>query len=151
MVEAYRDVGGAVVAAMEVPGPEIVKYGVLDVSEDSGALVRMRGMVEKPSEADAPSNLAVIGRYILPPRVMDNLGAMKKGAGGEIQLTDAIADEIRAGRPVHGFRFAGRRFDCGSKAGYLQATVAYALARHDLRDEFLDFLLSTTQVAKAAE
>ena len=151
MVEAYNEVQGAVVAAMEVPSDEISKYGVLDVASDSGALVRMRGMVEKPKAAEAPSNLAVIGRYILPSSVMDNLGEMKRGAGGEIQLTDAIADEIRAGRPVHGFRFAGRRFDCGSKAGYLQATVAYGLARPDLRNEFLDFLLGAVQIAKAAE
>ena len=151
MVEAYNEVQGAVVAAMEVPADEISKYGVLDIAEDSGALVRMRGMVEKPKAAEAPSNLAVIGRYILPPSVMDNLSEMKRGAGGEVQLTDAIADEIRAGRPVHGFRFAGRRFDCGSKAGYLQATVAYGLARPELRDEFLDFLLGAVQVAKAAE
>lgn len=148
MVEAYQEVRGAVVAAMEVPMPEVSKYGVLDIANDSGALVRMRGMVEKPPISEAPSNLAVIGRYILPSSVMDNLSAMKKGAGGEIQLTDAIADEIRAGRPVHGFRFVGRRFDCGSKAGYLQATVAYALARQDLRDEFTDFLLATTQSLK---
>ena len=151
MVEAYAEVRGAVVAAMEVPHAEISKYGVLDVAEDRGALVRMRGMVEKPQADDAPSNLAVIGRYILPPSVMDNLGEMKRGAGGEVQLTDAIADEIRAGRPVHGFRFAGRRFDCGSKAGYLQATVTYALARPDLRKEFLDFLVSTVNLPHAAE
>jgi UTP--glucose-1-phosphate uridylyltransferase len=151
MVEVYAEVRGAVVAAMEVPHTEISKYGVLDVAEDRGALLRMRGMVEKPKAEEAPSNLAVIGRYILPPTVLDNLGAMKKGAGGEIQLTDAIADEIRSGRPVHGFRFAGRRFDCGSKAGYLQATVAYALARPDLRDEFLDFMMATVGMARAAE
>lgn len=149
MVDAYHEVRGAVVAAMEVPTPEVSKYGVLDIAQDDGALVRMRGMVEKPAVKDAPSNLAVIGRYILPPSVMDNLGEMKRGAGGEIQLTDAIADEIRSGRPVHGFRFAGRRFDCGSKAGYLQATVAYALARPDLRDEFTEFLLSAVQTLKS--
>ena len=151
MVEAYAEVRGAVVAAMEVPHGEISKYGVLDVAHDGGAIVRMRGMVEKPKAEEAPSNLAVIGRYILPPSVMDNLSEMKRGAGGEVQLTDAIADEIRAGRPVHGFRFAGRRFDCGSKAGYLQATVAYALARPDLRREFLDFLISTVEMPHAAE
>jgi UTP--glucose-1-phosphate uridylyltransferase len=151
MVEAHAKVGGAVVAAMEVPDESIDKYGVLDVANQEGSLVRMRGMVEKPKPDEAPSNLAVIGRYILPPSVLDNLGAMKRGAGGEIQLTDAIADEISAGRPVHGFRFAGRRYDCGSKAGYLQATVAYALMRPDLRDEFLDFLTGTVTLGKAAE
>jgi UTP--glucose-1-phosphate uridylyltransferase len=151
MVEAHAEVSGAVVAAMEVPDSDIGKYGVLDVSHQDGSLVRMRGMVEKPKAAEAPSNLAVIGRYILPPSVLDNLGAMKRGTGGEIQLTDAIADEISAGRAVHGFRFTGRRYDCGSKAGYLQATVAYALMRPDLRDEFLEFLIGTVTLGKAAE
>jgi UTP--glucose-1-phosphate uridylyltransferase len=151
MVEAYTQTGGAIVAAMEVPDSDISKYGVLDIAEEDGPLVRMKGMVEKPSAADAPSNLAVIGRYILPPSVLENLGAMKRGAGGEVQLTDAIADEMAAGRPVYGYRFAGRRFDCGSKAGYLQATVAYALARPELRDEFLDFITSTVAMDRAAE
>lgn len=151
MVEAHAETGGAIVAAMEVPRGEVSKYGVLDVAEDHGALVRMRGMVEKPEPEAAPSNLAVIGRYILPPSVLETLGQMKRGAGGEIQLTDAIAEEIVAGRPVHGFRFAGRRFDCGSKAGYLQATVAYGLARPDLRDEFLTYLTGTVAMADAAE
>jgi UTP--glucose-1-phosphate uridylyltransferase len=151
MVEAHAEVGGCIVAAMEIPENDISKYGVLDIAEQKGPLVRMRGMVEKPPAAEAPSNLAVIGRYILPPSVMTNLGAMKRGTGGEVQLTDAIADEIDAGRPVHGYRFAGKRYDCGSKAGYLQATVAYALARPDLRDEFLDFLTHTVSLGRAAE
>ena len=97
-------------------------------------------MVEKPKAEEAPSNLAVIGRYILTPDVMDNLNRMKSGAGGEIQLTDAIADEIAAGRDVYGYRFRGQRFDCGSKAGFLQATVAFGLSRDDLRDEFAGYL-----------
>jgi UTP--glucose-1-phosphate uridylyltransferase len=151
MVEAYEDVGGAVVAAMEVPQEKTKAYGVLDVAEDRGSLLRMAGMVEKPQPQDAPSNLAVIGRYILPPTVMDFLSQMKKGAGGEIQLTDAIANEIVEGRPAHGFRFRGRRFDCGSKAGYLQATVAFAMARPDLRDDFGAFLHSYMALPRAAE
>ncbi|MEM7523182.1 MAG: sugar phosphate nucleotidyltransferase, partial [Pseudomonadota bacterium] len=114
-------------------------------------LVEMKGMIEKPKLEDAPSNLAVIGRYILSPRVMKNLEAMKSGAGGEIQLTDAIADEIKVGRPVYGYRFEGRRYDCGSKAGYLQATVAFALARPDLGDEFADFIRSVSEERLAAE
>ena len=100
-------------------------------------------MVEKPPADKAPSNLAVIGRYILPPTVLDTLSHVGSGAGGEIQLTDAIAREIEEGRPVSGFRFDGRRFDCGSKAGYLQATVAFALEREDLRDELAAFLRET--------
>ena len=131
MVDAYKETGGAMVAAMEVPRPKTASYGVLDICDESGQLVRVKGMVEKPDPKDAPSNLAVIGRYILTPSVLDNLNRMKSGSGGEIQLTDAIADEITAGRPVHGLRFRGQRFDCGSKSGFLQATVSFALARDE--------------------
>jgi UTP--glucose-1-phosphate uridylyltransferase len=151
MVDAYAELGGAIVAAMEVPRAATKNYGVIDPADDRGAAVRMKGIVEKPKVEDAPSNLAVIGRYILPPSVMDTLGQMKRGAGGEVQLTDAIQAEILEGRPVNGFRFRGRRFDCGSKAGYLQATVAFALARPDLRDEFAAFLDATVNIARAAE
>jgi UTP--glucose-1-phosphate uridylyltransferase len=140
MVEAYADIGGNLVAAMEVPPEKASLYGVLDIAEDMGALISVRGMVEKPKPGTAPSNLAVIGRYILSPDVLVTLGQKKPGAGGEIQLTDAIAAEITAGRNVHGFRFQGQRYDCGSKAGFLQATVAFALARAELHDEFLDYL-----------
>ena len=150
MVEAYAQTGGNIVAAMEVPRDKISAYGVLDIDEDMGRLVRARGMVEKPDADDAPSNLAVIGRYILTPDVLRNLDAAEPGAGGEIQLTDAIAKEIgRSG--VYGHRFEGRRFDCGSKAGYLQATIAFALEREDLRDEFLSFIYREVNKDKAAE
>jgi UTP--glucose-1-phosphate uridylyltransferase len=108
-------------------------------------------MVEKPAPGTAPSNLAVIGRYILTPSVLDHLNRMKQGAGGEIQLTDAIAEEAAAGGPVHGLRFRGQRFDCGSKAGYLQATVAFALAREELRDELFDYIQTMVAVGKAAQ
>jgi UTP--glucose-1-phosphate uridylyltransferase len=151
MLEAYEEHGGAVVATMEVPPAATASYGVLEVEHDGGTMVRMRGMVEKPKPAEAPSNLAVIGRYILPARIMEHLNQMKRGAGGEVQLTDAIVDEVRAGGVAHGYRFRGRRFDCGSKAGYLQATVAFALARQDLRDEFASFLGATVEMARAAE
>lgn len=140
MVDAHAETGGSVVAALEVAPEQTSSYGMLDVSEDMGALVRMRGMVEKPAAKDAPSNLAVIGRYILSPQVMQHLDETEAGAGGEIQLTDAIAREITEGREVYGFRFKGQRFDCGTKAGFLQATVAFGLARPDLRDEFASFL-----------
>ncbi|MDT1064798.1 UTP--glucose-1-phosphate uridylyltransferase, partial [Paracoccus sp. CPCC 101403] len=131
MIEAYQETGGTMVATMEVPLEKTKSYGVLDVAEDMGAIVRARGMVEKPKD-NPPSNLAVIGRYILAPTVMENLNKLKQGAGGEIQLTDAIADEIAEGRDVFGLRFRGQRFDCGSKAGFLQATVAFGLARDEL-------------------
>lgn len=150
MVEAYEQTGGNVVAAMEVPKAMTSSYGVLDIQEDMGALVSVKGMVEKPPAEEAPSNLAVIGRYILTPNVLKNLDDHSKGAGGEIQLTDAIAKEIDQSG-VYGFRFEGQRYDCGSKAGYLQATVAFGLERDELRDEFLHFLNDIVALGKAAE
>ena len=140
MVEAYAETGGHMVAAMQVPKDKVSSYGVLDVSERNGSLMTVQGMVEKPAPGTEPSNLAVIGRYILGPQVLDHLNAKTVGAGGEIQLTDAIASEIGGANPVHGFCFEGQRFDCGSKAGFLQATVAFALDRPDLRDDLADYL-----------
>ncbi|MCA8882517.1 MAG: UTP--glucose-1-phosphate uridylyltransferase GalU [Rhodobacteraceae bacterium] len=151
MVEAYQDTGGCMVAAMEVPKDKISSYGVLDTGTDNGSVVTVKDMVEKPAADKAPSNLAVIGRYILTPRVMENLNDMKIGAGGEIQLTDAIAAEISSHDGVHGYRFKGQRFDCGSKAGFLQATVAFGLARDDLAHEFRSFLHEYLAVRDAAE
>ena len=151
MVEAYEATGGSMVAAMEVPKSRTKDYGVLDISEDLGQMVKVRGMVEKPNEKEAPSNLAVIGRYILTPDVLCNLNEMKEGAGGEIQLTDAIAQEIEQDRNVYGYRFAGQRFDCGSKSGFLQATVSFALSRDDLRDDLDSFLSNLYASRSAAE
>lgn len=151
MIEAYAETGGNMVAAMEVPPEKASAYGVLDINEDMGALVSIKGMVEKPKAAEAPSNLAVIGRYILTPKVMQNLNRIKSGAGGEIQLTDAIAEEIAKSNNVFGYRFRGQRFDCGSKAGFLQATVAFGLARSELHDEFIQFLIGMTASRQAAE
>ncbi len=151
MVEAYAETGGNMVAAMEVPSEKASSYGVLDVLEDMGSMVSVKGMVEKPKASEAPSNLAVIGRYILTPNIMQNLNRMKSGAGGEIQLTDAIAEEITKSNNVYGYRFRGQRFDCGSKAGFLQATVAFGLARAELHDEFSQFLIEMTSMRKAAE
>ena len=151
MVEAYEQTGGNMVAAMEVPPERTKSYGVLDIAEDMGSIVRVKGMVEKPRVEDAPSNLAVIGRYILTPRVLTNLNRMRQGTGGEIQLTDAIAEEAGKGPGVYGFRFRGQRYDCGSKAGFLQATVAFGLARPDLRDEFEVYLHEMVASQKAAQ
>lgn len=151
MVEAYAETGGNMVAAMEVPADKASSYGVLDIREDMGALVSVKGMVEKPKPAEAPSNLAVIGRYILSPQVLQHLDRKQTGAGGEIQLTDAIARQILDHDNVYGYRFRGQRFDCGSKAGFLQATVAFGLARHELKDEFMQFLIEMTEMRKAAE
>lgn len=151
MVEAYAETGGNMVAAMEVHPDRTSSYGILDVADDQGDLVRIRGMVEKPKTENAPSNLAVIGRYILSPHVLKNLSALKSGANGEIQLTDAIAAEIHQERNVYGYRFHGQRFDCGSKSGFLQATVAFGLAREDLRDDLNAYLRDIMQVDRAAQ
>ena len=150
MVEAYAETGGNMVAAMEVSPSRISSYGVLDIDQDSGNVVRAKGMVEKPKSEDAPSNLAVIGRYILSPKIMSNLNKMKQGAGGEIQLTDAIAEEASSGK-VFGYRFRGQRYDCGSKAGFLQATVAFGLSRPDLSEEFSAYLHDMMALQKAAQ
>ncbi|MEM9129449.1 MAG: UTP--glucose-1-phosphate uridylyltransferase GalU, partial [Pseudomonadota bacterium] len=132
MVEAFEETGGNIVAAMEVPDEKTSSYGMLDVKDDMGKLVSTKGMVEKPEIGTSPSNLAVIGRYILTPTVLQKLNKKKTGAGGEIQLTDAIDAARDGGEEVYGFRFDGQRFDCGSKSGFLQATVAFALERDDL-------------------
>ncbi|MEM9898707.1 MAG: UTP--glucose-1-phosphate uridylyltransferase, partial [Pseudomonadota bacterium] len=152
MVEAYEETGGCMVAAMRVPDEKTSAYGILDAESDTlNRSMPVRGMVEKPPVGEAPSNLAVIGRYILTPDVMNTLDNAEIGAGGEVQLTDAIAAEIVKGRPVHGYRFEGQRFDCGSKAGFLQATVSFALARPELSQEFAQFLDEIVPVARAAE
>jgi UTP--glucose-1-phosphate uridylyltransferase len=132
MVAAHAETGGNIVAVEEVAREHTNRYGVLDPAADDGRLVEVKGLVEKPDPARAPSRLAIIGRYILLPEVFEHLARQQKGAGGEIQLTDAMARMI--GRtPFHGLRFAGRRFDCGARLGYLEAIVACALEREDLR------------------
>ncbi len=151
MIDAYAETGGAMVAAMEVAPERTSSYGILDAALNGSRTVAVKGMVEKPAPGSAPSNLAVIGRYILPPSVMASLTNATAGAGGEIQLTDAIAHEIKQGRPVHGYRFEGERFDCGSKAGYLQATVSFALSRDDLSGELREYLRGIVGVSTAAE
>lgn len=151
MVEAYEETGGNMVAAMEVPLEKASSYGVLDVQEDMGSMVSVKGMVEKPAPGTEPSNLAVIGRYILSPYVLKNLNKIKSGAGGEIQLTDAIAQEIGSDRGVYGYRFRGQRFDCGSKSGFLQATVAFGLSRDDLRDDLHGYLTGIMAAERAAQ
>lgn len=133
MVDAYRKIGGSLLAIEEVSPEHTDKYGILDVNSDQGGLLRVRGVVEKPAPADAPSQLAIIGRYILDPLILTVLEHQERGAGNEIQLTDAIAKTIGV-LPVNGFRFQGRRFDCGSKVGYLQANIAFALERDDMSD-----------------
>ncbi|KJS45570.1 MULTISPECIES: UTP--glucose-1-phosphate uridylyltransferase [unclassified Roseovarius] len=151
MVEAFEETQGNIVAAMEVPDSMTKSYGILDIKEDMGSIVSTKGMVEKPASGTAPSNLAVIGRYILTPTVLQKLNRKQAGAGGEIQLTDAIDAAREDGEEVYGFRFQGQRFDCGSKAGFLQATVAFALARDDLRDELWNYISDVVHSEKAAQ
>ncbi len=151
MVEAFQETQSNIVAAMEVPDDQASAYGVLDVKEDMGSIVSTNGLVEKPKPGEAPSNLAVIGRYILTPSVLQKLNKKRSGAGGEIQLTDAIADVLRDGEDVYGYRFEGQRFDCGSKAGFLRATVAFALEREELRDDLWSYINDIVHADKAAQ
>jgi UTP--glucose-1-phosphate uridylyltransferase len=134
MTEAYARAGGSIVAVMDVPRDQTRKYGILDVAKDDkreGALVAIQGLVEKPAPEEAPSTLSIIGRYILQPEIFDHLRKGERGAGGEIQLTDAMARMIGSGA-FHGYRFRGTRYDCGDKAGYIAANLAFALERPDL-------------------
>ena len=141
MVDAYEKVGGNLICALEVPMEQTSSYGVLDPGAADGALTEVRGLVEKPAQGTAPSNLIIAGRYILQPEVMELLEGQEKGAGGEIQLTDAMAAMI-GNQPFHGVTFQGRRFDCGSKAGYIEANFALALEREDMRDQIRAFALN---------
>ena len=134
MVAAYDRVGGNLVSVIEVPEEEVSSYGVIAPGKRDGALTEVRGLVEKPPRETAPSNLIVSGRYILQPEVMRILEGQEKGAGGEIQLTDAMARLIGR-QPFHAVTFAGRRFDCGAKTGFVEATLALALERQDMADE----------------
>jgi len=134
MVEAYNEVGGNVISVLEVPREDVSSYGVIAPGRQEGALTEVTGLVEKPKVADAPSNLILSGRYILQPEVMRTLENQEAGAGGEIQLTDAMARMI-GNQPFHAVTFAGRRFDCGSKVGFVEATLALALERPDMADE----------------
>ena len=141
MVEAYGKVGGNLVAALEVAPDETHKYGVVDPGERKGALTEVRGLVEKPAPGTAPSNLMRPGRYILQPDVMRELDRQETGAGGEIQLTDAMARLIGR-QPFHAFTFEGRRHDCGNAAGFVLANLAIALDRPDLAPKIEEYLAS---------
>jgi UTP--glucose-1-phosphate uridylyltransferase len=141
MVQAYERVGGNIVAALEVPESETHKYGVIDPGATDGPLTEIRGMVEKPVPGTAPSNLMLPGRYILQPEVMRALDAQEKGAGGEIQLTDAMARLIGT-QPFHAYRFEGERYDCGSAAGFVIANLALALQRRDVAPAVMGFISS---------
>ncbi len=144
MIDVHRSVGGNVIALMEVEPEDFRSYGLVCTNGEPGKVVSVTGMVEKPGPEAAPSNLAIVGRYILMPEVLSNLAQITEGADGEIQLTDAIAAEARKHDRVHGYLFDGTRYDCGSKSGFLRATAAIALNRSDLRDDFLKFIRTLT-------
>lgn len=139
MVEAYNDVGGNLIAAMEVSREATAAYGVITPGTKTDRLIEVKGLVEKPNPEDAPSNFAVIGRYILQPDIFRHLEEATPGAGGEIQLTDAMAHML-GDHPFNGYLFDGKRFDCGSKVGFLDANIAFALERDDMRDRVADIV-----------
>lgn len=144
LLDVYEFYGASVLALMEVPRDQISAYGVVDAElvSDKGfenRLFRIRNMVEKPKAADAPSNLAIIGRYILTPEIFQCIESVPPGSGGEIQLTDALKHMLR-NRPIYGLKFEGKRYDAGDKLGFLKATVEFALSRHDLGEPFREYL-----------
>jgi len=137
MVSAYEKTGSSVIAVEEVPHEKTSSYGIVDVDE----ILKLRQIVEKPKPEDAPSNLAVVGRYLLTPQIFSMLETTGRGAGGEIQLTDAIAD-LMGKESIYAFRFSGERYDCGSKLGYIRATIEFAMADPELRAGLSDLLIS---------
>ena len=137
MVDAYD--GGNMVAVMDVPRDQTGAYGIVTPGKTHGQKVDIAGLVEKPLPADAPSTTAVVGRYIISPSVFDTLGLLEQGAGGEIQLTDALAKQIGTA-PFTGLHFSGERFDCGSKVGFLQANIAFGLDNPDMADALQEWL-----------
>jgi UTP--glucose-1-phosphate uridylyltransferase len=139
LAEAYAQTGGNIVAVTEVPPEHTNRYGILKIGKTEGNMVEVEGLVEKPAPADAPSNLSIIGRYVLLPEVVEHLSKMERGAGNEVQLTDAMAKMI-GHTPFHGLKYEGKRFDCGDKIGFLEAQIAFALVRPDLGPAVREFL-----------
>jgi len=135
MLDAYAERGGNIIAVEPVPEDQVKNYGVVSVGEGDGRVFPVDGMVEKPEPGTEPSNLTILGRYILQPEIFDILSAQEKGAGGEIQLTDAMLALLKR-QPFSAVKYEGRTFDCGSKVGFLTANVAYALARPDIAEAF---------------
>jgi UTP--glucose-1-phosphate uridylyltransferase len=144
LLDVYEFYGAPVVALMEVPKENISAYGVVDaepISHNGGKdrVFRIRNMVEKPKREEAPSNLAIIGRYVLTPEIFNSIESVEPGSGGEIQLTDSLRHLLHS-RPIYGYRFEGTRYDAGDKLGFLKATVEFALRRYDLGNEFREYL-----------
>lgn len=147
MVDAHRANRGHMVATMDVPRAKTSSYGILDVASEKGRLTHARGLVEKPQPDRAPSTQAIVGRYILEPSIFARLADLGPGAGGELQLTDAINADLND-TGVCGYRFEGERFDCGSVQGFVQATAAFVMDRSELRDSFCDFIQERTAPLK---
>ncbi|MGB5261800.1 MAG: UTP--glucose-1-phosphate uridylyltransferase GalU [Gammaproteobacteria bacterium] len=141
MVSVYNDRECSVLGVEEVPHEDTDRYGIIDPEESDGRITKLKSIVEKPRPEDARSNLAVVGRYVLNPSIFKHLVDIPRGAGGEIQLTDAIERQLQE-ETVLAYRFEGKRYDCGSKLGYLQATVEYALLHPELREEFMEYLVT---------
>ena len=139
MVKKFDRLRASMAAVMEVEKEQTDKYGILDAKQVEDDIVRINDMVEKPEPEKAPSNLAIIGRYILTPKIFEYLAEGKKGAGGEIQLTDAMKTLLKE-QPVYGYKFKGKRFDCGDKVGFQMANLAFALERPDMRDKLIKFI-----------
>src|SRR5690242_13223117 len=139
MVDAWEKVGGNLLCTEEVPAEKTASYGIIDPGATDGRLTEIKGLVEKPAPGTAPSNLMLPGRYILQPEVMSALDAQEKGAGGEIQLTDAIA-KLVGKQPLHAYRFDGERYDCGSAEGFVIANLAMALGRGDVAPVVKEFI-----------
>ncbi len=145
MIREFDRLRASIMAIIEVPKEETSRYGIIEAEQAFNGTVQVKSMIEKPKPEEAPSNLAVIGRYILTPRIFEHLGKSQKGADGEVQLTDAMADLLQE-QPIFGFKFEGERFDCGDKAGFQLANIAFSLERPDLRKLLLPKLKKMTQV-----
>ncbi len=139
MIKKFDRLRASMAAVMEVDKDQTDKYGILDAQQVEDDIVRIDDMIEKPNPDDAPSNLAIIGRYILTPKIFEYLGKREKGAGGEIQLTDAMKTLLKE-QPIYGYKFKGKRFDCGDKVGFQMANLAFALERPDMRDKLIKFI-----------
>jgi UTP--glucose-1-phosphate uridylyltransferase len=140
MTDAYKKVGGNIIAVAKVPQEDTNKYGIIDPLEKNKKLIKIRSMVEKPDPEEAPSNLSITGRYILQPEIFDYLATAKKSKNGEIQLTDAMQQMISSS-DFYGFEFEGRRFDCGNRVGFLEANIAYALDNDEMKERVKKMLI----------
>lgn len=139
MVAMYHELQSSIIAVQQIPPTETHKYGMVAISEQQKQISKIAQIIEKPAPQDAPSDLGVVGRYILNPAILEHLETTQTGSGGEIQLTDAIASLLQQ-EAVYAWQFAGTRYDCGSKMGYLQATIAYAVKHPEVGAEFTDYL-----------